>query len=672
MAVTEGVFAVLKEMAFGAGVSGLKVIGSLAFPGAWPIIEGALDPVLDRLKEKLETADPLDAEHAEAAWSELQKDGALAAIFEARLRTEIEPLRASQEELSEGQRRLVQLLDGNASVLGVIKDDLDRMRTHGVTVGNPSIEAIQAAVGREFAERMRILELRLEQVVVRRDGADAQRQEAIRKRFRDQLARTQVRAVELLNGDEFDRAADELRAGLSSLELLIEEAPDNIDLRVNLGYYYKTIAATFASVEEAHLPASIDRAKVVDEFNERALSVFYFVVHGIPLDRKTARDHAHALNGMGNIHFARSEYHSALEDHDLASRIDSYYCYAWHDKFVVHHALAGLGQVDFPAMRHALDKTWETGQGQPGLGRKALKRLEQMISTYDPAVIVDRLIEEGTRQFSELAKVAQARTARPDRAARPQDDEIKTAVRAAKRGAVEVARPALERIIRDHDDGVTTDPCRAAVAKRYLGSIVARSDLAAAHKLYAEAAALDPDDADAWHDLGSLETHLGYMQDAARDLLRAAIQARADGNLAFAGQALEHAADALLGDPKGIMRATHLARGLLYFYATTNNDQGLLRVYQKLIATSIAQKDIRQAEHFIKYALDLARKGGHQLDEANLLLSAATISVYKNDADAAIGQVRHAKRILEETGPESLLEQIDQQLEALTQSRAST
>lgn len=664
MAATANILAVLKEMAFGAGVSGLKVVGSLAFPGAWPIVEGALEPVIDRLKEKLKAADPLDSEHAQAAWAELEKDGALAALFEERLRAEIAPIRASQDELTEGQRRLVQLLDGNSSILGVIKDDLDQMRRHGVTIAQPSIEAITSAVGREFAERVRSLELRLEQVVVRRDGADSRRQEEIRQRFRDQLARTQVRAVELLNGDEFDRAAEELRAGLNSLELLIEEAPDNIDLRVNLGYYYKTIAATFAAVDTAHLPASINCAKVVDEFNERAMTIFYFVVHGIPLDRKTARDHAHALNGMGNIHFARNDYHSALANHDLATRIDPYYCYAWHDKFVVHHALAGSGAVDFAAMRHALDKTWETGQGQPGLGRKSLLNLERKIATYDPAAIVDRLIEEGTRQFKDLAEVARTPGIRAARAP-CEDEELQSAIRAVKRGAVDVARPALERIIRDHEDGSAPDPPRAAVAKRWLGAIVARSDPAAARELYAEAVALDPADADAWHDLGSIETHLGQMHDAARHLLRAAIRARAQGNLTLAGQAVEHAADALFQAPGGVMRAEHLGRGLLYFYAATRNEEGLLRVYQKLIATRMRCKDLPQAKHFVRCALDLARKRGDQLAEANLLLNAASISIYENDRNGAIGQILDARRILEETGPESLLEQVDQQLKAL-------
>jgi tetratricopeptide (TPR) repeat protein len=374
---------VLKGMAFGAGTASLKVVGSFAFPGAWPIIEGALDPVIDRLKERLGVDDPLDEKNTQAALSLMLTDDKLVALFEEKLKVAVAPLRVSHEQLEEGERRLLQIFDGNTDILKVIQEDLDQMRTVGVSVAEPSVIAIRDAVGNEFADRIRGLEQRLDQLVVRKD-AEAGRIERIRSRFRDQLARTQARAVELLNAGEFDRAADELRSGLESLQLLIEEAPGNVDLRVNLAYYYKSIAVTFASIGMDRVPESIDQAKVAEEFNERAMSIFYFVAHGIPLDRKTARDHAHAINGVGNIHYARGQYHLAIEDYELATRIDPYYCYAWHDLFAAYYSLARQGHVNFSAMRHALDKTRETGQGQPGLGAKRLEELQQMISRFDP------------------------------------------------------------------------------------------------------------------------------------------------------------------------------------------------------------------------------------------------------------------------------------------------
>ena len=655
---------ILKSMAFGAGTAGLKVVGSLAFPGAWPIIEEALEPVIDLLKTRLGVDDPLDEKSAHAAWSQLLTDGTLIKVFDDQLQRAVASLRASHDQLEEGQRRLLQILDGNnADVLKVIQEDLDRMRTAGVTVAKPSVEAIRTAVGEEFAERIRGLEQRLDQFVVARKNPEAERDQLIRRRFRDQLARTQARAVELLNQREFDRAADELRSGLESLQLLIEGAPDNVDLRVNLAYYFKTIAATFAGIDKDGVPASIDQAKIAEEFNEQAMTIFYFVAYGLSLEKKTVRDQAHAVNGVGNIHYARGQHRLAIENYDLATRLDPHYCYAWHDLFAAYYALADQGNVNFPAMRHSLDRTWETGQGQPGLGAKRLEQLEQMIARFDPDAIAGVLIEEGLMALNVLRQVAEHPLA--DVSEPAEDAEIDRALRARRRGATQQAREMLSAVVEDFDRGRSQDARRAAVALCHLGSIEATTDAQVAYQHYARAVDLAPAWADAWWDLGVILTHLGRSSEAAPAFLRSAIQARVGGNRALLLATLEYTAMALSSEVATRAVAIRMLRGLLYAYHSTNDNKALLGVYWKLAELDVLTYNAAEAAHFANVALRLAEKLDDRAEQARFTLMLARLAEQCEDRAEAQTRYKRALLLLEETGPEELIQQAAAKVEEL-------
>lgn len=661
---------ILKNMAFGGGTAGLKIMGSFVFPGAWPIIEGALDPVIDRLKARLGVDDPFDDEHAHEAWSHLLTDDTLVARFEETLQLAVAPLRTSHEQLEEGQRRLLQILDGNAGILAVIQQDLDRMRTSGVTVAQPSVDAIRTAVGDEFAERVRGLEQRLDQLIIGRSDAEAARQERMRSRFRDQLARTQARAVELLNGREFDRAADELRSGIESLKFLIEEAPAHVDLHVNLAYYYKTIAATFASLDKGSVPASINQSEVVDEFNERAMTIFYLVAYGLPLDRKSARDHVHAVNGIGNIHYARGQYESAIEHCELAASIDPHYCYAWHDLFVAHYSLALRGHVNFPAMSRALKRIWETGQGQPGLGAKRLRELEHMLSTFDPDVIAERLIEEALRPLRSLREIAARPLPEPPEII--EDEVLSRALRTVRRGALQQAQEMLTALVDDFDHGRSHDARRAAVALCHLGSILAQTDTDRAYQHYARAVELAPAWADAWHDLGAILTQLDRSAEAACAFLRSAIQARANRNRTLLLFALENTASALAASPPDAGTTAvgiRMLRGLLYAYRSSENRDGLLRVYEKLAQLDIAMHNLDEAEHFAEIALELSED--NPVERAKFAWMLALLAEVRGRRAEALTRYQRVLLLLEETGPEELIQQAAAKIAELGEPRSS-
>ena len=138
------------------------------------------------------------------------------------------------------------------------------------------------------------------------------------------------------------------------------------------------------------------------------MRIFYFIAYSIALKDKSVHHHVSALNGVGNIHYARGEFLKAIEHCEKATLIDPYYCYAWHDLFIAYYMLARYGEIRLESMRNALEKTRETGKGQPGLGSAHLKQLDQMFAEYDPAKIILELIQEGTRvpSFKDLSELA--------------------------------------------------------------------------------------------------------------------------------------------------------------------------------------------------------------------------------------------------------------------------
>ena len=65
----------IRKVLLGAAESSLDVAGAALLPGAWPILKGALHPVLERLKEQLGGDDILGSkDRAEAAATAFEAD----------------------------------------------------------------------------------------------------------------------------------------------------------------------------------------------------------------------------------------------------------------------------------------------------------------------------------------------------------------------------------------------------------------------------------------------------------------------------------------------------------------------------------------------------------------------------------------------------------------------
>ena len=166
-----------------------------------------------------------------------------------------------------------------------------------------------------------------------------------------------------------------MQAGLELLEALIQEDPGDTHLTIQLGYFFKSMAQDFLRQNDTSRG---------EEYNDHALEIFGHVVHQMPHTAKSVRDYTDALNGLGNIHYARRHYEAATNYYHLATTIDPLYCYSWHDLYGALYERARAGEEpDIAGMRQALDMTRLTGSGQPGLSADYLDGLHKRLNALE-------------------------------------------------------------------------------------------------------------------------------------------------------------------------------------------------------------------------------------------------------------------------------------------------
>jgi tetratricopeptide (TPR) repeat protein len=186
-----------------------------------------------------------------------------------------------------------------------------------------------------------------------------------------QIHRLQVRAVELIQDRKLDRAEEELAEGSDLLMALLDLLPGEINLDAQLGFLFKTVAQNFHAANQG---AQAER------YAELALSAF----ERVKADPEASReDLASAHNGVANIHSIRGELDEAIEAHHAALDLVPEYAIAWHDLFAVHEALAGRGNIDVDAMRHAFERMKETEASSPGLGQARVADFEARLRHWE-------------------------------------------------------------------------------------------------------------------------------------------------------------------------------------------------------------------------------------------------------------------------------------------------
>lgn len=358
-----------KKVIMGAAEASLDIAGAALLPGAWPVLKGAIEPVLDRLKERLGggeiTATP---EQARKAVQEFNNDPHLQEVLRSKLLEGLDQLVKGQQAINTDIQKLMLIVSGDQKLLVEIVGGVERIEKHleeGVNLSDEALAKLARVVSNQ-AENSR----QVRAIALREMGAVA---ELVAR----QVNRLQARAVELIDERQLDRANDELREGLMLVAALLSEAPTDLNLQMQLGMIYKTIAQVQQSA------GNNAQAYV---YIERAENVFRFVKDVVPGDKKTSMDAANAIHGLGNMKQMRSDFTGAIENYQLATFLYPNHCYAWHDMFLCYVELARRGIIQIDAMRSTLEMVKRTGEGQPGLGAKHIARLENIFHEVEKHV----------------------------------------------------------------------------------------------------------------------------------------------------------------------------------------------------------------------------------------------------------------------------------------------
>lgn len=360
---------IFAKVVFGAAEASLDIAGVSLLPGAWPILKGAIEPVLDRLKERLGGEDITSSrEQAQAAVKEFDNDPHLQEMLRSKLLEALDTVVNNQQAINSDVQKLMLIVTGDQKLLVELVGRVERIEQQiekGVNLSDEAVDKLTRAVSNQ-AESSR----RIRAIALREMGPVA---ELVGR----QVNRLQARAVELVDERQLDRANDELREGLLLVSALLSEAPTDINLQMQLAMIYKTIAQVFQAV------GNIQEA---DNYIDRAETVFRYVKDVVPGDQKSALDAANAIHGMGNMKQMRDEYESAIENYKMATNLYPNHCYAWHDMFLCYYELARRGQVNLNAMHYALEKAKATGEGVPGLGAQHFAKLEEIVSQLEKYV----------------------------------------------------------------------------------------------------------------------------------------------------------------------------------------------------------------------------------------------------------------------------------------------
>jgi len=354
-----------RKVVIGAAEASLDVAGGALLPGAWPLLKGALQPVLDRLKERLGGKEVTgDLKTAQKAVKAFEADLHLQEILRSKLLEQLDNLVQRQQAINTDMQKLMLIVSGDRQLLNKLVGGMERIEQRldaGVNLSDEAVQRLAGAISSQ-AENSR----RIRAIALREMGP-------IGELTQRQVQRLQIRAVELVQEGAPDRAVDELKEGLLLVGVLLSEAPTDITLRLQLGMIYKTASQVF---DQAGDPAH------AAEYLKLAEELFRSIKDDVGADEKTAVDMANSIHGLGNVDHGRGDFLAAIEKYKLATTLNPAHMYAWHDMFGAYYELATRGEVNLKAMREALDQVKKTGLGAPGLSAHHIAELEQLLAEF--------------------------------------------------------------------------------------------------------------------------------------------------------------------------------------------------------------------------------------------------------------------------------------------------
>jgi tetratricopeptide (TPR) repeat protein len=205
------------------------------------------------------------------------------------------------------------------------------------------------------------------------------RQSLVLAEGRSHAQRLQVRAVTALDHGDFRDAWDDVQASALITSVLLQQAPGDMALRLQLGMIFKTTAQILEASGED------DRAQTALADAER---LFELVRTETPSGSKTVLDLANAVHGMGNVYALRHQPDRAIELYRLALQLEPDHVFALHDIFAALYAKAEAGQVDVDGMAAALRALeakvaeLEARNGRAPISAERLQALEEALDYW--------------------------------------------------------------------------------------------------------------------------------------------------------------------------------------------------------------------------------------------------------------------------------------------------
>jgi tetratricopeptide (TPR) repeat protein len=357
----------VRRILLGAAESSLDIAGTALLPGAWPILKGALGPVLERLKQRLGGQDITSSpDLARKAADVFEADLHLQEILRSALVEKLGDLAQSQHKIDADIQKLMLIVSGDEKLLQDITGGVGRIEEHletGVNLSDEAVEKLTAAISRQAESSRSVRAIAL--------GATG----PVAGLLERQVSRLQVRAVELVGEGAADRALDELQEGLQLVAVLLSEAPTDMSVRLSLGFIYKT----FAQVE-----AERGRTDEAAAYIDRADEIFRYVLSDVAGNHKTALDIANAIHGQANTLQERGQFEAAISRYHDALKVYPGHLYALHDIFTAYYQLAMQGKPNLKEMRKALDDL-KAGYvpGIPGLGEQHIADMEGVMQELE-------------------------------------------------------------------------------------------------------------------------------------------------------------------------------------------------------------------------------------------------------------------------------------------------
>jgi tetratricopeptide (TPR) repeat protein len=367
----------VREILLGASTASLDIAGAAAVGPAWPVLRGALTPVLDRLRKKLGGADPVGSqEAAKRAADAFEEDPRLEELLRSNLAEALQPVLAGQQRLDAGLQTLCQLVMENSQALDEINRSVGSIEAQleaGVTLSDDSVDRLVEATARRTAIMLAVRGFARDEAQSAGPSQASPMAWATRDELVAEINRAEVEAVRQIESGRSAEAMETLGSARGVLAQALAETPSDISLRLLHGYLLKAMAQLNTRTGDEEAAA---------HYLERAEAIFRLVMRDLPADATTSSQIASALNGFANTLAERGRHAEAVPIYREAVRLEPGYGYAWHDLFASLVALAAGGDLRSDDLDEAWDGLLAAAPGHPGLEPAYLEGLRAHYKRY--------------------------------------------------------------------------------------------------------------------------------------------------------------------------------------------------------------------------------------------------------------------------------------------------